>query len=478
MLWFFSTLITMLAITYVLWIVLKQLIGGTINFIDDLQDLTEETLQAELEIIANNIPPLAKTLWGLNVGTSKILDKLVNMVRPRLIQIRNQLLDILLVVIIVGILLFLLSIAIHFKILTIFLAVLFLIAGFLTLEIYAPILDVVTHKRFRRSTRPIALINAYLFNLLIVCAYWYFVDYDTFIVALTTLSLWMLLLIGFGFAGHYFLEKRDGGWFASESNAAGKALRFSAIMLILILGLIKFSETTPGSAIAGTINSVSKNALKKVNVFQEKISGLPGYTTKKTKLYILIGQPGKKKLVPLLSIPANSPLTFPDSLATTLTGSFKGKKIKLVKAVVNGESGFVPKKHIQIGYITQLPNVSLRRTPNKINQSNKQPTSNIVKKTKQLTSKNITPLFLTRPIKIEWDKKGPLITPFAIKKGGEFVIKTLSGNPFLIKLAKNGKEEWHKRKSGHYFKCINYNDIVIIKKTIPGKETFVFIPIS
>ena len=125
MLWFFSTLVSMVIIVYILWAILQRLIDGTINAIDDLQNLTEEALQAEMDIISQNIPPLAKLFWGINSNASNLLDRLNDIIRPRLIQLRDQVLNTLLIIIISGILLFLIAITIHFRVLALFLSVLF-----------------------------------------------------------------------------------------------------------------------------------------------------------------------------------------------------------------------------------------------------------------------------------------------------------------------------------------------------------------
>jgi len=377
---------SMAIIVYILWVILQRLIDGTINAIDDLQNLSEEALRAELDIIANNVPPLTKLFWGLNAGTSNLLDRLTDVVHPRLLQIRDQLLNTLLIIVIVGILLFLLSVTAHVKILTIFLSVLFLISGFLFLEIYAPILDVITHKRFRRSSRPSALINAYFFNLLIVCAYWYFVDYNTFIIALTVLSLWMLFLIGFGFTGHYFLFKKekDGetGWYARESNAAGKALRFSAVAFMLVLVMIKFVETPAGNAVAGPIESVSKIALKKLEIIRSEIQGLEGYTNKKTEMYIFVTKIDNKQITKKLrkyrTLPKHTSLTFPESKIITIKVKKKvGKKVelvKMIKVIVNGKEGFIPESNVNIGPIPESSTITrLKITKNSVlPQSKKQ----------------------------------------------------------------------------------------------------------
>ncbi len=281
----------------------------------------------------------------------------------------------------------------------------------------------------------------------------------------------MLLLVGFGFAGHYFLLKKENdgeaGWYARESNAAGKALQFSAIAFMVVLALIKIAETPTGSAIAGTFSATSKVALKKINIFREKIAGLPGYTIKKTKLYILIKQANRKKLVPLQVIPANAAIIFPDSLATTITGSRNGKKITLVKAIVSGENGFIPEKDIQIGYPPSTPTKKVART-------HTTPSAHTSPSTIKKQKNN---LFLSQPTKIEWDKNYPLTTPFLIPLNQEYVIRTQSGKPFYIKILKNGKEEWSKEVSGTKFQCIDYPDVVMLKKTVPAKETFIFIPL-
>ncbi len=274
MLWFFSTIITFAIIVYVIWVSLRYSLDESINFIDGLQHLSNQALQAELKIIADNIPPLAKIFWGINIGLSNLLNILIDVIRPRIIRLKN-LMDIVLVTIIGGKVLFLTSIIIKFKYLTIFLAILFMISGTIFLEIYAPILDTLTHSRLRRSTRPLALVNAYFLNLLIVCSYWYFVNYSSFTIALTALSLLVLLLMGFGFIRHYYLRKikneKKVGWYSQESNAPGKALAFSAIMLILTLILVKFSETALGEAIIGIIRSIIDMTIKNLSNTQTAI---------------------------------------------------------------------------------------------------------------------------------------------------------------------------------------------------------------
>ncbi len=471
MIWFVSTLLSMIILTYTLWLVLQGALNELLNLTGNTQRLINKINEGALDL-SMIIPGVAQRIEKLGGVTNELMTEIRKGLNSWTDKIQ-KLIDKIIIAMPIGMVLFLLSIILKLQWLAIFLSVLFLISGFLFLEIYSPILDAITHKRFRRSTRPLGLINAYFFNLLIVCAYWYFVDYNTFIIALTALSIWMIILMGFGFAGHYFLEKRNDddneGWYARESNAAGKALRFSAVAFIVVLALIKFTETTAGSALAGTIKATSKVALKKVNIFQGKIAGLPGYATKKTKLYILIKQSGKKKLVPLQVIPVNTTIIFPDSLATTITGSRNGKKITLVKAIVNGENGFIPEKDIQIGYPPpSTPTKKVART-HTIPSTHTSPST--IKKQKNN-------LFLSQPTKIEWNKNYPLTTPFLIPLNQEYVIRTLSGKPFYIKILKNGKEEWSKETSGTKFQCIDYPDVVMLKKTIPGKETFVFIPIS
>jgi len=482
MIWFVSTLLAVIIITYITWLALQAVINNLLNLTGNSQILINKILEKTIDI-SKIMPGMAQQIEKLNGATNEMITEVIKELNNWTDKIQ-KLANIIIIVIPVAGLLFLISIYLKMIWLTIFLAIIFLLSGFWLLETYSTITDTITHARFRRSTRPLALLTAYFFNLSIVCAYWFFVDYDTFITALTTLSIWMLILIGFGFSGHYFLEKRKNGddkegWYTRESNAAGKALWFSAIVFILVLILIKFTGTSTGSVITGTIKATSKVALKKVDILRGKISGIPGYTTQKTKLYILIGKPGGRKLVPLLNdIPANYPLIFPDSLKTTITGSLgNGKKIKLVRVIVNGEEGFIPELDIKTGFPSPPSSI-----PTRTSSSVKSPTtkSTIKKHIKKRSTSNNIPPTLTHPLKIEWDKEEPLITPFQTKVGQRYVIKTLSGKPFLIKLTdKNGNNEgWHKRESGRRFRCVDYSDVIIVKKTIPGKETFIFIPIS
>ncbi len=428
MLYYSISVLSLCLLIWGYWYVLTRLIsfstatsGGVANTVNDLLGQAVdavEPISQHLPILGPLVPRVENFIAGTLENVLALIVPMAHNVRDRLIWAAVYISGILILQMLFTFIGWLFPVA--------FLVVLNLLLSYAVAQTYDPIVDAFFKKyKFRRSIRPFALVVGLHLNLLVLTLYWYLIDKNFYQSTLEIFSIFILLIVGWGFMLLYKLYRNEKGeWQPKFSDKAGVVLNTASIILLAFLLLVKLIGVE-------TVENVGDSGQKRVKGVVEWTSKLlnspdflPGYTNKETNLLTA-------NMFKLMVVPSETALRFPDFYQDRLTNlSTTYVKVKLE----SGDEGYINLLDLEQGFLNP-----------------KEKTEKYEEEKELIKNQNQDTLKYDFPDKTR------------------FKIVTKSGKPFL----QADGERWQLWESGQMFRKLFPQDIV--KGTVDGEKFFVIV---